>query len=38
MNAYKAEAVLTKDGTLTVEGLLQSGDTVEIIVLESLME
>jgi hypothetical protein len=35
MNAYKAEAVLTEDGKLTLTGLpFQSGKTVEVIVVE----
>lgn len=39
MNDYKVEAMFTEDGTLALEGLpFQSGDTVEIIVLEKLRE
>ncbi len=35
MNAYKAEAVLTEDGKLTLTGLpFQAGKMVEVIVLE----
>lgn len=35
MNTYKAEAVLTEDGKLTLVGLpFESGKTVEVIVME----
>lgn len=35
MNAYKVEAVVAENGTVTLRGLpFQVGDTVEVIVLE----
>ncbi|MGG6238374.1 hypothetical protein ACQ4N7_07005 [Nodosilinea sp. AN01ver1] len=35
MNAYKMEAVVAENGTVTLRGLpFQVGDTVEVIVLE----
>lgn len=35
MNAYKFEAVVAENGTVTLRGLpFQAGDTVEVIVLE----
>ncbi|WP_414526642.1 hypothetical protein [Nodularia chucula] len=36
MNAHKIEAVLTEDGTLTLQGLpFHAGETVEVIILET---
>ncbi len=36
MNAHKVEAVLTKNGTLMLQGLpFQAGDAVEVIILEA---
>ncbi len=36
MNAHKIEAILTEDGTLTLQGLpFHTGETVEVIILEA---
>jgi hypothetical protein len=36
MNAHKIEVVLTKDGTLTLQGLpFHAGDAIEVIILET---